>query len=283
MRRGPLLPVAVSKPSTTFDRRQSLQTLERGLQVIQVFSRERPALTLSEVAQLAGITRASARRILLTLQMLGHMRSDGRVFSPTPRLLSLGWSYLSSLRFTDTAVLFLEELSEKVNEACSAATLDLPDAVYVARVPTRRLVSINLDVGSRVPAIHSSLGRVLLSTLSPDEVAAFVRGQPLKLYTEYTLVDHDAIITEVERAREQGWAHIDQELEIGLRSIAAPIRRADGQVIAAVNVSAVSARVSVENMLTQMLPHLLQSAEAISRAIVQQNLSRLDSPPRATP
>jgi IclR family pca regulon transcriptional regulator len=275
-----LLPVAVSEPPSAVDRRHSLQTLERGLDVIQVFSRERPALTLSEVAQLAGITRASARRILLTLQMLGHMRSDGRSFSPTPRLLSLGWAYLSSLSFTETAGLLLEELSDEVNEACSAATLDLPDAVYVARVPTRRMVSINLDVGSRVPATHSSMGRVLLAGLPPEEVAAFVRGQPPTKYTKHTIVDHDALIAEVQTAHEQGWSIVDQELEIGLRSIAAPIRRADGRVIAAANISAVSARVSLEEMRTQMLPSLLATAEAISRALVQQNTSRLGNPSR---
>jgi IclR family transcriptional regulator, pca regulon regulatory protein len=275
-----LLPVAVSQPPSAVDRRHSLQTLERGLDVIQVFSRERPALTLSEVAQLAGITRASARRILLTLQMLGHMRSDGRSFSPTPRLLSLGWAYLSSLSFTETAGLLLEELSDEVNEACSAATLDLPDAVYVARVPTRRVVSINLDVGSRVPATHSSMGRVLLAGLPPEQAAEFVRSQQLVKHNEYTIVDHDALIREIERAYQQGWSIVDQELEIGLRSIAAPIRRGDGRVIAAANISAVSARVSLEEMRTQMLPSLLAAADAISRAVVQQNTSRLGNTSR---
>jgi IclR family pca regulon transcriptional regulator len=266
-----LLPVAVSKPPSAVDRRHSLQTLERGLDVIQVFSRERPALTLSEVAQLAGITRASARRILLTLQMLGHMRSDGRTFSPTPRLLSLGWTYLSTLSFTETAGLLLEELSDEVNEACSTATLALPDAVYVTRVPTRRVVSINLHVGSRVPAMHSSMGRVLLADLPPEQVEAFVRSQQLNKYTEHTIADHDAIIAEVERARRQGWAIVDEELEIGLRSIAAPIRRADGRVLAAANISAVASRVSCETMRTEMLPSLLRVAGAISVAIVHHN------------
>jgi IclR family pca regulon transcriptional regulator len=275
-----LLPVAISQPASPADRRHSLQTLERGLDVIQVFSRERPALTLSEVAQLAGITRASARRILLTLQMLGHMRSDGRSFSPTPRLLSLGWAYLSSLSFTETAGLLLEELSDEVNEACSAATLDLPDAVFVARVPTRRVVSINLDVGSRVPATHSSMGRVLLAGLPPEQAAEFVRSQQLVKHTDHAIVDHDALIREIELTHQQGWSIVDQELEIGLRSMAAPIRRGDGRVIAAVNISAVSARVTVEEMRTQMLPALLTTADAISRAVVQQNTSRLGNPSR---
>ena len=121
------------------ERQQSLQSLERGMAVIQVFSRERPALTLSEVANLTGITRATARRILLTLEKLGHVRSDGRLFSPTPRLLTLGWAYLSSLNLSELALPLMETLVEETHESCSAATLDLPDVVYVARVPPTRI------------------------------------------------------------------------------------------------------------------------------------------------
>jgi IclR family pca regulon transcriptional regulator len=276
-----MIPIAVTEPpETTVDRRHSLQTLERGLAVIQVFSREQPALTLSEVAQLTGITRASARRILLTLQQLGHVRSDGRVFSPTPRLLSLGWAYLSSLNFHEIAALLLEELSDKVNEACSAATLDLPDIVYVARVPTRRLMSTTLDIGSRVPATHSSMGRVLLADLTPEQVETFVTSRSYTAYTEHTLLDPAAIIAEVDAAREQGWALVDQELEIGLRAIAAPIRRSDGRAIAAINIGTVASRVSARDLRKRLLPQLLETAEAISRAIIQQNASRLDKPSR---
>ncbi len=278
-----MIPIAVSEPPepTTGDRRHSLQTLERGIAVIQVFSRERPALTLSEVAQLTGITRASARRILLTLQDLGHVRSDGRVFSPTPRLLSLGWAYLSSLNLSEMAGLLMEELSDKTNEACSAATLDLPDIVYVARTPTRRLMSINLDIGSRLPATTSSMGRVLLADLTPEQVDTFVRAQTLTPFTEHTIVDHDAVIAEVEKARERGWSIVDQELEIGLRSIAAPVRRADGRAIAAINLSAVASRVTMRDLRTKMLPPLLEAAEAISTAIIQQNTSRLENVSRS--
>jgi len=123
----------------------SVQALERGLAVIQVFSRERPALTLSEVARLAGITRATARRILLTLERMRHVRSDGRLFALTPRVLSLGWAYLSSLDLTEMAQPFMEELVAETGESSSAATLDLPDVVHVARVPTRRIMSISLS------------------------------------------------------------------------------------------------------------------------------------------
>ncbi len=132
-------------------RDQSLQSLERGIAVIQIFSSERPSLTLSEVARLTGITRATARRILLTLEKLGYVRSDERLFSLTPRVLTLGWAYLSSLNLWEIAQPFMEQLVEKTEESCSAATLDLPEVVYVARVPTRRIMAISLSVGSRLP------------------------------------------------------------------------------------------------------------------------------------
>ena len=135
-----------------------------------------PALTLSEVANLTGITRATARRILLTLEKLGHVRSDGRLFSPTPRLLTLGWAYLSSLNLSELALPLMETLVEETHESCSAATLDLPDVVYVARVPTRRIMSITLSVGTRLPAHCTSMGRVLLAALAPDELDRYLAG-----------------------------------------------------------------------------------------------------------
>ena len=162
--------------ATNGERQQSLQSLERGMAVIQVFTRERPALTLSEVANLTGITRATARRILLTLEKLGHVRSDGRLFSPTPRLLTLGWAYLSSLNLSELALPLMETLVEETHESCSAATLDLPDVVYVARVPTRRIMSITLSVGTRLPAHCTSMGRVLLAALPEDELDRYLDG-----------------------------------------------------------------------------------------------------------
>src|SRR5204862_1729776 len=175
--------------------------LERGMAVIQVFSRERPALTLSEVAQLTGITRATARRILLTLEKLGHVRSDGRLFSPTPRLLTLGWAYLSSLNLSELALPLMEALVEETHESCSAATLDLPDVVYVARVPTRRIMSITLGVGTRLPAHATSMGRVLLAALDTDELDAFLGTMPLEALTERTVVEPRELRAAVDEVR----------------------------------------------------------------------------------
>src|SRR6478735_6040518 len=239
------------------DRRQSLQSLERGIAVIQVFSRERPALTLSEVARMTGITRATARRILLTLEEVGHVRSDGRLFSLTPRVLSLGWAYLSSLNLWETAQPLMEELSERTNESCSAATLDLPDVVYVARMPTRRIMTISLGVGSRLPAHCTSIGRVLLAGLPGAELDAF---------TEHTITDRARLRAAVDTVRAEGWALVDQELEIGLRSISAPLR-VGGETIAAINLAAAAPRVPVDELRGVMLPELRRTAELISAAL----------------
>jgi IclR family pca regulon transcriptional regulator len=246
---------------------ESLQSLERGIAVIQVFSRERPALTLSEVAKLTGTTRATARRVLLTLRNLGHVRLDGRLFSLTPRVLSLGWAYLSSLNLAEVAQPLMEELVEETHESCSASTLDVPDIVYVARVPTRRIMTISLGVGTRLPAHATSMGRVLLADLPPDEFDRYLRETDLERFTARTTADVDGLRRAVDAVREQGWALVDQELEIGLRSIAAPLRDASGRALAAMNVSAAASRVSVEELTDRFLPSLLRTAGAISAAL----------------
>jgi IclR family transcriptional regulator, pca regulon regulatory protein len=247
-------------------RADTLQSLERGLAVLQVFSKENPRLTLSDVARLTGVTRATARRILLTLQHLGYVRADGRLFSLTPRVLSLGFGYLSSLNLWDVAQPFMEELVEQTHESCSAATLDLPDIVYVARVPTRRIMTISLGIGSRLPAHATSMGRVLLADLPDDELDAYLATGPFTAHTERTTVDPDELRTAVHRVREQGWSLVDQELEMGLRSISAPIRGADGRTVAAVNLAAAAPRVGLDDLRERFLPPMLATAEQISLA-----------------
>lgn len=261
------------------ERRQSLQSLERGIAVIQVFSRERPALTLSEVARLTGITRATARRILLTLEDLGHVRSDGRLFSLTPRVLTLGWAYLSSLNLWETAQPLMEELTKQTNESCSAATLDLPDVVYVARVPTSRIMTIALGIGTRLPAHCTSMGRVLLAALPEPELEDFLATARLEPYTGRTITDPERLRRTIHSVREQGWALVDQELEIGLRSIAAPLR-VDGRTIAAINVSAAAPRVPLEQLRGRFLPELLKTVELIATSLERQ---RRPAPPVAAP
>jgi IclR family transcriptional regulator, pca regulon regulatory protein len=252
----------------TRERRQSLQSLERGIAVIQVFSRERPALTLSEVARLTGITRATARRILLTLEDLGHVRSDGRLFSLTPRVLTLGWAYLSSLNLWETAQPLMEELTKQTNESCSAATLDLPDVVYVARVPTSRIMTIALGIGTRLPAHCTSMGRVLLAELGADELRQTLPAE-LERHTEHTIGSVDELAVVLKQVRVQGWALVDQELEIGLRSVAAPLRDASGRAVAAMNISTQVARTTVEQIHDDLIPDLLATAARISEALAK--------------
>jgi len=246
-----------------------LQGLERGLAVIRAFSAEAPSQTLSEVARGVGITPATARRILLTLEELGYVRSDGRNFSLTPRVLALGWAYLSSQDLGELAGPFMEELTAKTRESCSIATLDLPDIVYVARVPTSRIMTVALGVGARLPAYPTSMGRVLLSGLSEDELTSYLETLQTEALTDRTVTSSEALRAAIHRAREDGYALVDQELELGLRSIAAPIRNSRGHIIAALNVSAHASRSTPASLCTEVLPHLQQAAAQIATALTQ--------------
>ena len=212
-----------------------VQSFARGLQVIRSFSAQAPQQTLSEVAQRTGLTRAGARRILLTLEGLGYVRCQGRQFSLAPRILDLGFAYLSSLPLWNLAEPVMERLVEEVKESCSAAVLDGPDVVYVLRVPTHKIMSINLGIGSRLPAYCTSMGRTLLA-----ELAA---------------------------VRQQGWCLVNQELEEGLVSLSAPIRDRAGRAIAAMNISGQLNRTPPAHMLEVFLPKLLQAADTISRLL----------------
>jgi IclR family pca regulon transcriptional regulator len=254
-------------------RANRLQSLERGIAVIQVFSRDYPSLTLSEVARMTGVTRATARRILLTLEELGHVRSDGRRFSLTPRVLSLGWAYLSSLNLWEIAQPLMEELVEETGESCSAATLDLPDIVYVARVPTRRIMTIALGVGTRLPAYATSMGRVLLAALPESDLDDFLAGRRFDVLTEHTVTRPARLRAIVAGVRDDGFALVDQELEIGLRSIAVPLTGADGRTMAALNVSAAAPRVSLEELRERLLPALRSTGDAISAAMKRSGAS----------
>jgi len=240
-----------------------VQSLARGLAVIRAFDAEHPELTLSEVARRTGLTRAAARRFLLTLESLGYVASDARAFRLTPRVLELGFSYLSSLSLPEIVQPHLEALSRAVDESVSAAVLDGTDIVYIARVPTRRIMSVRITIGTRFPAFATSMGRVVLAGLTDaaaDEVLAAAELAPL---TERTMTDAGDLRAELQRVRAQGWSVVDGELEPGLRSIAAPLHGRDGRVIAAVNVSTSATRDSVEHLLEAYRPPLLSTAAAI--------------------
>jgi IclR family transcriptional regulator, pca regulon regulatory protein len=240
-----------------------VQSLERGLAVIRAFGAETPSLTLSEVARSTGLTRAATRRFLLTLGDLGYVRSDGRYFELTPRVLELGYAFLSSLSLPEVAEPHLERLVAEVHESSSVSVLDGDDIVYVARVPTARIMRVSINVGTRFPAYATSMGRVLLAGLEPDGLDAFLARAELVRLSARTITAEPKLRAELARVRRQGWAMVDQELEEGLRSVAAPIRDRAGQVVAAVSLSAHASRTTLDAVKRTLLPPLLATAERI--------------------
>lgn len=241
-----------------------VQSFARGLAVLRSFGATAPAQTLSEAAERSGLTRAGARRILLTLQQLGYVESDGRLFRLTPKVLELGFAYLSSLPLWHLAQPSMEELVRDIRESCSAAVLEGDDIVYVLRVPAGKIMAINLGVGSRLPAHCTSMGRVLLAGLDDAALAGRLTTLRLEARTPRTLTDPAALRAELERVRRQGWALVDGELEEGLVSMAAPVVNRVGRVVAAINISGQSARTPVSQMLEQFLPKLLATAQRIN-------------------
>jgi IclR family pca regulon transcriptional regulator len=246
-----------------------VQSFARGLAVIEAFDREHPSMTLSEVARRTGLTRAAARRLLLTLCELGHAESDGRRFALRPRVLNLGFAYLHAQGIWDLAQPYLVELVERVHESCSIAVLDGPDIVYVARVPTRtRIMSINLGIGSRLPAHATSLGRVLLAALPDSELEQrLLAGAPFAAHTEHTITDAAELRRRIGQVRTLGWCLLDQELELGLRSLAVPLHGPGGRVVAALNTGLQASRFTLQAMREQILPELLSFARKISTAL----------------
>ena len=240
-----------------------VQSLDRGLAVIRAFGPDRERLSLSEVARATGLTRAAARRFLLTLVKLGYVRSDGREFSLRPRVLELGYAYLSGLAMPEVAAPHLEELVERLHESSSISVLDGQHIVYVARVPTKRIMTVAISVGTRSPAHLTSMGRVLLSGLSAEEFERYLGEARLEALTARTVTNPDQLREIVREVARQGYAIVDQELEEGLRAIAAPIHSSGGAVIAAINVSAHASRVSPAAMRSDLLPALLETARQI--------------------
>jgi IclR family transcriptional regulator, pca regulon regulatory protein len=245
-----------------------VQSLERGLSVIRCFDAEHAALTLTDVANRTGLTRATARRLLLTLEGLGYVSSNGRNFSLTPRVLDIGYAYLSSLNVQQIAQPYLEALSERVNESVSVTVLDGADIIYVARVPTKRIMTISLGLGSRLPAHCTSMGRVLLAELTCEELRAIVPPR-LEQHTEHTITSRNALEEELGAVRRQGWALVDQEFEMGLRSLAAPLRDSTGGAVAAMNVSTHAGRATLDEIHEQFLPEVLATAREISDALAK--------------
>lgn len=249
------------------DMSESVRSFERGLRVIRGFGSGASQLTLSEVARAAELNRATARRLLLTLVELGYARRVGDRFSLTPRVLDLGYAYLSSFEVPDLALPYLEQLSEEIREASSVGVLDDADVTYVARVPANRVMTVSIGLGTRFPAYRTSLGRALLAALPDEEVTAIWERSDRRDPTQHTLRDVEALLRDLATVRERGYALVDQELELGVRSIAAPLHDAGGRSIAAVNVSTHVSRTSKAELHKRFVPALLRAASEIDHAL----------------
>ena len=251
-----------------------VQSLERGLAVIRAFDERHPELTLSDVARSTGLTRAAARRFLLTLADLGYVRTDGRWFTLTPRVLELGYAYLSSASLPEVAEPHLERLVADVHESSSVSVLDGEDIVYVARVPTSRIMTVSINVGTRFPAYATSMGRVLLAALDDAALDAYLAGVELRPLSPRTTTSPEALRAELAKVRRQGWALVDQELEEGLRSVAAPIRDRAGSAVGAVNLSAHASRMTIDAVRRTLVPPLLATAARIEADLRAATTSR---------
>jgi len=255
-----------------------VQSLGRGLAVIRAFGPDRTRLTLSEVAREAGLTRAAARRFLLTLVELGYVRSDGREFSLRPRVLELGYAYLSGMTLPNVAYPHIQDLVDRVRESSSVAVLDGDEVVDIVRVPAKRIMTVSVPVGSRFPAHATSKGRVLLASLSLDDLDEYLATAHLDQLTDKTVTDPSRLRSVLDEVRSQGYAIVDQEMEEGIRAVAAPLRDGSGATVAAVNLSAYLGRVSIEAVRDEFLPSLLDTSRQI-----EADLKALGSRPVITP
>jgi IclR family pca regulon transcriptional regulator len=222
-------------------------------------------MTLSQVAEVTGLSRPTARRILLTLEAEGYASSDGKTFALTPRVLALGYAYLSSLNLTEIAQPYMERVVEQTDEGCSLATFDQTEVVYVTRVPTHRISSITLATGTRLPAHATSMGHVLLAGLSEPELQRYLAHADLLPLTGNTITRREDLTFRLDLVREQGYAIVDQELEHGLRSVAAPVKDSNGRVIAALALSAMTATTDEQIFRAHHAAIIVGAAREISR------------------
>ena len=245
-----------------------VEAFARGLRVIRSFGEGRETMTLADIAKLIDLPRATVRRSLFTLGQLGYVIDDGRQFRLTPKVLSLGYAYLSSTPLPRVILPALEMVSEQVRESCSAAILDGPDIVYIARSATKRIMSVGLAVGSRLPAYCTSLGRALLAYEPVERQQAILATSLLKPLTPKTVTDPQTLLGIFQQVAHQGYAFVDEELELGLRSIAVPVTNSTGHVVAAINISTQASRLSEETMCTSLRLALVQAAQSVRSSLL---------------
>jgi IclR family pca regulon transcriptional regulator len=245
-----------------------IESLDRGLRVLEIFGGSRQPMTLSDLAKTAELPRATARRILFTLERAGFVASDGKLFRLTPRVLMLASSYLASNHVVSVLQPALDRLSSEAQEISSMAILDGNDVVFVARASPTRIFSSGIDIGYRLPAFCTSVGRVLLSRLADDELAAALDRMELAPLTPFTVTDRKLLLRTIVTDRAQGYSLVDREAEPGFRSVSVPVRRYDGAIIAAINMGAHVDRVSAEEMVERFLPLLREASASVKSMLV---------------
>lgn len=266
---GPARPAPIAEIDALSGDPSFMTSLARGLAVIRAFSERRKSMTIAQISQKTGIPRAAVRRCLFTLAQLGYVSDDNRSFSLLPKVMSLGHAYLSSTPLPVMAQPFLDHVRETLHEACSLAILDGDDILYIARsATTTRIMSVDLKIGSRLPAYCTSMGRVLLAAMPQAELDAYLLREELKPLTDRTITSRASLLQALTAVRQNGWAIVDQELELGLRSLAVPIHDTSGTVMGAMNVSVQAARVPVKELETRFLPVLLEASRELSMQLL---------------
>ncbi len=260
--------LSVAKKKNKLSHSENIQGLAKGLTVIAAFGSNRPDMTIADAAKATGMTRATVRRVFLTLESMGYATEDGRRrWMLTPRILELGFSYLSSIKVWDLAYPIMRRVSEATGEACSVTVLDGDSSVYIARVPANRVMSVTLGVGSRLPAWVSSHGRVHLSEMPEDELERFLRNQPRRQLTPYTVWEIAPLVEQILGIREVGYSLVIDELELGVMALAVPIRDRRGNLKAALHISTLSSRTRKEKAIEDFLPQLLGASREIQMLI----------------
>ncbi len=248
--------------------RDYVAALASGLQILNAFDAEHPRMTLTEMASRTDMDRAKARRFLLTLEALGYVRRSGRDFELTPRVLELGHAFQASNQYRAVIQHYLQDITAEIGESSSLSVLDGTDVVYVVRsAAPHRLMAISLSVGTRLPAAYTSMGRVLLAQLPQANLDSLLQSMELRAHTPHSLVDMEALRKELDQVRQQGYSLVDQELDLGLRSVAAPVFAGNGDLLGAINISTNAARVPLEVLLDDYLPRLQRLAETVQKTV----------------
>lgn len=257
-------PLTISEEIDALTDPSFMTSLARGLAVLRAFSDQRRSLTIAQISHKTGIPRAAVRRCLYTLKQLGYADSESNNFSLKPKVLTLGYSYLSSTPLTVSAQPCLNHISRTLNESCSLAVLDDNEVLYIARSATSRIMSVALNTGSRLPAYCTALGRIMLAHMPEDALQRYLEKVKLRAFTDRTVVSAKRLKEILAGVRQSGYALIDEELEVGLRSIAVPVRSASGTVLAALNAGVQSTRVGIRQMEEEFLPVLQKGAQELS-------------------